>query len=156
RYWYDLTVDDPAVKASVIADGKVVRRSPTRDALGIIDTRSQAGYLSIAVRLSRGALEDIVSLSLEVLPSKFDLNTFRAMLDDICSQMLGLVLRLNLTSRIPLRVEARRDSSTIQQRFFFLQYLLGSEQFRRALEQLARSPSTTITAELTSRARLTS
>jgi predicted component of viral defense system (DUF524 family) len=155
RYWYQLSVDDTAVAASLVADGKIVRRSPVGDALGIIDTKAQAGYLVLAVRLSRGAVEDVVPISLEVLPAKFDLSTFHAMLDDICGQILGLVLRLNSSSRIPLRVGTRLDVSTIQQRFFFLQYLIGSEQFRHALEQLTKGPHTRVKAELTSRARLT-
>jgi uncharacterized protein DUF2357/PD-(D/E)XK nuclease superfamily protein len=155
RYWYELRVDDTTVSASLVADGKVVRRSPTGDALGIIDTKAQAGYLAIAVRLSRGSAEDIVPISLEVLPAKFDLSTFHAMLDEICGQILGLVLRLNSTSRIPLRVGQRLDVSTLQQRFFFLQYLLGSERFRHALEQLTKAPHTRVKAELTSRTRLT-
>lgn len=155
RYWYQLNVDDAAVVASLIADGRVVRRSPAGDSLGIIDTKAQAGYLAIAVRLSRGAVEDVVPISLEILPAKFDLSTFHTMLDDICGQILGLVLRLNSSSRIPLRVGERLDVSTIQQRFFFLQYLLGSERFHHALEQLTKAPHTRVKAELTSRARLT-
>lgn len=147
RYWYELSTDADGVVASMVADGRVVRQRPNHQSQGVIDTRSQAGLLAIKVRLSRGPLEDVMERSIEVLPVKFDLATFRSMIDDICRSILGLALRLNASARIPLRVGDRLDASGAQQRFFFLKHLFGDEQFRLALEQITKSPHSRVDRE---------
>lgn len=144
RYWYDLQCTDATVTATLIADGKIIRQSPSRGTHGILDTRSQAGILALSIRLIRNSDEEHLTTNVEVLPAKFELALFRSMVDDVCKQALALALRLSASARIPLRVGEGLDSASAPQRFFFLQHLLGSEQFEYALDRISRAPHSRI------------
>lgn len=155
RYWYSLHIDEKDAEACLFSDGQVIRQSPSVSNHGIIDTKSQAGLLVLKVCISRGSLEDYVTRVVEILPAKFDLLSFRAMVDDICQHAIGLALRLNSSVSLPLRVADSPDISSVQQRFFFLQYLLNNESFRAALDKVQNSPNARIEQE-SSRKLLTS
>lgn len=147
RYWFQLTVDDARITASVVADGLVVRLKPGSCTEGIIDTRSQAGILDLRVQLTGLGMVHTLSRGVEVLPVKFDLEAFRAMVDDIATRCLDLALRFSSHVRIPLAVMSSSTVAGIQQRFFFLSHLLTNDHFRLAIERITESPLRRVDAE---------
>ncbi|GKT20117.1 hypothetical protein AVHY2522_24830 [Acidovorax sp. SUPP2522] len=89
--------------------------------------------------------------NVDVYPAKFDVVSYRSMIDDICRHSLSLALRLSAVTAVPLSVSERTEESGIAQRFFFIRHLLGDTGFRLALEQVTRSPHTRVERELSSR-----
>lgn len=151
RYWYEL--DGPApqsnVRAEVISDGRVVRERPSKPNSGLIDTKSQAGFLTISVKFSREADGDRVDQSIEIVPTKFDPESFRLMVDDVADRCLELALRFVSPVSVPLRSALTATSAGLQQRFFFLRALLADDNFRVALARIVASPHLGIDAEQT-------
>ncbi|WP_428001996.1 DUF2357 domain-containing protein [Acidovorax sp.] len=144
RYWYTLEADDCAVTATIVVDGTTTRESPRHPSEGILDTRSQAGIFRLDVKLCRESEQDVLTTTLDIYPAKFDLMAYRAMVDDICQYALGLALRLNSSTCMPLRIADRHEESAIAQRFFFLRYLLNDTDFLLALDQITKNPHSRI------------
>ena len=151
RYWYHLEVDDARVSATLAPQGRTIGTSPQRPNEGVLDTRSQAGIVRLDIRLARDGETDTLTSLVDVLPAKFDLAAFRAMIEDICRHALSLALRLSASTALPLRVADRQQESGIVQRFFFIKHLLNNSDFLLALDQVTRNPHTHIVRETSTR-----
>ena len=80
---------------------------------------------------------------LEVRPRKLTYEQeYKWMLRDIAEQMTELLLERFSASDLKFSVDVERDASTLYQRFEFLRALIGSEDFRGAMQEILRRPHT--------------
>lgn len=80
---------------------------------------------------------------LEVRPRKLTYEQeYKWMLRDIAEQMTELLMERFSASDLKFSVDVERDASTLYQRFEFLRALIGSEDFRGAMQEILRRPHT--------------
>jgi uncharacterized protein len=98
------------------------------------------GFVPVTVFLGS---DEVGSCELEIRPRKLTYeDEYKWMLRDIADQMTELLLERFSASDLKFATDIERSASTLYQQFEFLRALIGSEDFRGALEEILRRPHT--------------
>lgn len=139
RYEYELS--DPGHRLIEDSGSGVVFPSsnPRLAHTGTIVTGLHTGKLGLLLKDDNGSV--LGSAAIEIRPRKLGHREhYRQMLHDITEVCVDLAMDLRAPTHFKARPSPGNSSQTIHQRFAFLRALIGSRQFRDALERIASHP----------------